>query len=447
METVRTRESKQERSFDVLASVDLYRYDIETVGYIRPETRQRVYDEELSYIAEGINRPNYNSFTLKQINDELVIFHNGQWQPYLSTLMNGLKVAEAEARQDYRKSFEVKRRIDDLSRGYAMQKLQPGEKLPWHYDFPGEQLDYYGEKFLGDMGFQPERRMGYLCEAEKQPDGDVIIRHQSVDNCDEEALLAAEVIAGQGGSIDERRQAYDGALEQKHGKQFYAGRDLSDKQVEDNAWAMVAAHKDLIEEYFLKNVESLAYQQLPRYELERAKKRLTYGVWAALKERLDGTLPGMTEGSSISGAGCISVQAEVSSAYSALSARGEVLFGCGGSISGENALLNASPKSAFESIFGKKMSCPFCGTAQYGDPCASNQFCPECEAEVKNGKVISTGKGRKIKKGILDILAEELDEFNRRYDAEREEKRLKKLMREEASKAELAQQDNFQKAA
>ena len=40
------------------------------------------------------------------------------------------------------------------------------------------------------------------------------------------------------------------------------------------------------------------------------------------------------------------------------------------------------------------MTCPFCGLATYGDPCASRLVCNMCAAEVRDGKVVSTGKGR-----------------------------------------------------
>lgn len=429
-----TTEQQKEKSFNVLASVDLYRYDLKTYGHILPETRERVYEEELSYIAEGINRPNYNSFTLKQIDGELVYFHEGSWRPYMSTLVKGLNAAEAEAQIDPRKSFEVDRRVDDLKRGYAIQSLKPGEKITWYYDFPSQELDLYEAEFLGDMGYQPERLMGYLCEAERTLEGDVIIRHQSVDNSDPEAYAAAELVGQQGGSIDDSREAYDSILNNKHGKEFYAGRAVSEKEREENAWSMVVAHKDLIEDYFLNQIEHLARQQLSRSDLELTKKRLTYGVWATLKQRLDNNLPAVGEMASGSG-GYASVRAEVGSAYTALASRGEVLFGCGGSMSGEVAIMNASAQSVFEGIFGKKMNCPFCGATQYGDPCSPNQLCTDCKAEVRNGKVVSEGNVRQVKKSVLDIFIEGFEAWNREYKAKEEIKKATERARQAEQEA------------
>src|SRR5579872_5329286 len=106
---------EQSHSFDVLASVDLYRFDLMTVGHVRPETRQRVCDEELSYIAEGINRPLQTEFTLHEINSQLALFEQGQWRPYIATLMRGLETAKQEAAVDPRKTFMVERATKDLA--------------------------------------------------------------------------------------------------------------------------------------------------------------------------------------------------------------------------------------------------------------------------------------------------------------------------------------------
>lgn len=432
METLQPPAIRQEtaKSFDVLSSIKLYRHDLETNGDIHPETRQRVYDEELSYIAEGLNRPNCNEFTLKNIDSQLVYFHQGAWKPYIGTLIKGLETAQSEAAQDPRKKFEVARRVEDLIRGYQLQDLAAGERTIWYYDFPAEQLASYGDEFLEGMGYQPNRQMGYLCDAEKTSSGELIIRHQSVDGSDPDAFSAAMLMAGQGGSLEDMRQAYDDVMEQKTGKEFYAGRIVDIRAPEANAWSLVMRHKDLIENYFLNQIEEITKQDMPEQDLIRAKKRLTYGVWAALKERLDNQLL-VGETQQANGINDWSISYEVQSAYSALAARGETLFGCGGSIQGETALLSASTKDVFESIFGKKMTCPFCGDInQHGDPCSSSQRCTACTAEVKNGKVTSRGNGgRKNHKqnpgnvGLFDWISLELEQ----YEIERQQKAAKKI--------------------
>ncbi|HLG91248.1 MAG TPA: hypothetical protein VI336_03780 [Candidatus Saccharimonadales bacterium] len=431
MESTKSRQKQEQlKSFDVLSSVNLYKFDLQTYGRILPETRQRVYDEELSYIVEGINRPNYKEFMLQSADGQLIYFHNGKWKPYISTLITGLETAKAEAARDYRKNFEVERRTEDLKRGYQMQNLEPGERLTWYYGFPHQELALYGQEFLGDMGFQSGRKMGYLCEAEKTLSGATIIRHQSVDNSENEAFAASMDVSRLGGTIEDMRDAYDTALKQKYGNEFFAGRRMDDAVPEENAWSVIEENRDLIEDYFMRQIDFLARQNIPTNELETAKKRLTYGVWATIRERLDN---GALVIKKPSGADFGVIHNEVESAYSTLAARGEVLFGCGGSISGEEALLSASSKDVFESIFGRKMSCPFCGATQYGDHCSPNQFCSNCSAQVVNGRVLSKGNGRKKTKkdstelDFFQIISIELA----RYEQER---RSKEVVRKQQAK-------------
>ncbi len=405
--------AEKPKSFDVLASVDLYRFDLQTVGYIRPETKQRVYDEEMVLIAEGINQPLATEFRFQNLSGQLVYFDSGVWRPYLATLIKGCQTAEREALQDARKFFLAERAVEDLKVGYKLLELQPGQKLNWYSPFPDRQRNLYGQEFIGELGFQPKRRMGFLYQAEKHPDGSLSLRTQSVDNSDEQAFAAALAKgADSTATLDDLRDAYDGVLEQRYGQTFFAGRARGDEPPEENAWLTVSRHKDLIEDFYFKKIEDLAgLDEIPRSMLERAKKRLTYGVWAALKQRLDKGSLNLSSPRRLGG----SIQQEVNAAYSSLAAKGQVLFGCGGSISGEVALLKASAYDVHKAIFNKqRMTCPFCGDKdQYGDPCSPNQHCSACQATVEKGQVKSKGHGRHQAKdrdqagedGFFEILA------------------------------------------
>lgn len=428
-QTENTYEAEQNKpkTFDILASVDLYRFDLQTAGYIRPETRQRVYNEELTFIAEGINRPLFTEFVLEEKNGQLVYFHKGRWRSYVGSLISNLELAEKEAFADSRRVFLANRAADDLKIAYRAEALEPGEKLVWYSDFPEQECRLYGEQFIGEeCGFQPKRKMGFIYEIEKTIMGQTVMRSQSVDGSDKSAFEAAMHAGSNGGSIEKMRQAYDEVLSAKHEASFYAGRRVAGNLPEENAWAGVIRHRDLVEDYFLKEIENLAKKNLPRPELEREKKRLTYGVWAALKSRLESIAiisdrPGLA--GNIYG---ISVQQEVTCAYNEVASRGEMLLGCGGSMKGEGeqALLSAHSSDVFESVFGKKISCPFCGAAQYGDPCASRIKCADCEAEVRDSRVVNKGNGgsRARKARRLGSFAQywaELTEKTRRQQQEK----------------------------
>jgi hypothetical protein len=414
------------KSFDVLASVSMYRNDLANFNQILPETRQRVYDEELTYIAEGINKPLTTQFNLKKENGHLLFFDRGSWQPYVGTLIKGLDSAKHEAQADPRKTFMAERAADDLLTGYKLQDLHPGQTLSWYSAFPARERELYGDEFLGQLGFQPKREMGFLYRAEATDDGINLIT-QSVDNSDDEAFQAAWLFGEAGGSLEDMTAAYDHVLAAKHGQGFKAGRRADEQVPEENAWHIVVKHRDLIEDYFLNEIEDLAKRNLPEEELERHKKRLTYGVWAALKNRLnDSSLTNLQ-----ATGGGFPVQQEVGAAYSAAAARGEVLFGCGGSITGENAILSANPSAVHTSIFGgekKWMSCPYCGGRQFGDPCAAVLECGRCQARVENGKIQSYGNVyRKAAKGIIEIAAEEFAKWNREYEIKKAEAELARV--------------------
>ncbi|HSX53124.1 MAG TPA: hypothetical protein VLF90_02015 [Patescibacteria group bacterium] len=359
---------EQFKSFDVLASIDLLRFDLQTSDKISPETWNRVRDEEMSYIAEGINRPLHTEFVLHEENGTLVYFHEGQWKPYMSTLFKGLETAVHEKAIDSRRAFMADRAAYDLQIGYQLLGLSPGQKLVWHSSFPHEAHKQFGDKFISDLGFWPSRKMGFIYQAQKNSDESLLLSTQSVDGSDEDGFRAAlERANDKQFSIEDLRNAYDEVMENKYAHKFYAGRRIDSELPEQNAWEAIAQHDDLLQYYFT-NLESLARQNGSRAELDKSKKRLTYGVWAAIKERLSvaarsSNYRDVTKNIEYNPR---SLDNEINQAYRLLSARGEILFGCGGSITGEDALLEGEAKDVFESIFGSKdetlkcVTCPLC---------------------------------------------------------------------------------------
>ncbi len=358
------------KSFDMLAVVKLFRFDLETHGRVLPETMNRGLDEELTYIAEGINRPVRTSFNLPQINGEICYFDRGQWRPYMSTLLTGQLIAEREAMHDSRRQFLAERAEQDSQIGYKIVNLKPGETYVWESKFPEKELLLYGEEFVADKGFQVHRKMGFIYRAEKNLDDSLTLESQSVDNCDDDAFEAVADTFRQETSADMEtlRAAYDRALGQKYEASFYAGRQILDEVPEQNAWEIIKFHGDLIG-HFLKELESLASQiTFSEIELERSKKRLTYGMWAALKNRIDaGSLAGFSQNDLDDNQyGEFYLRREIELAYLQAAGKGEELFGCGGVLKGEDAILSAKPEDVLESIFGsseevmKCVTCPIC---------------------------------------------------------------------------------------
>ncbi len=380
----RTAHEEELRSFDVLATVHRLRYDLAVRGEIREETLEQVYDEELSYIAEGINRPLRTEFTFQQQDGELVYFDRGEWRPYMSMLVVGVEVAEREARADPRKTFLAERAGADLKIGYRMQNLRPGERMVWDSPFPEAECRRYGPKFVAGLGFQPQRRMGFIYEAVRNEDSSITLTSQSVDNSTDEAFNAVRAVAVYDGEakLDELVAVYDQTLGNVRGGHFVAGREIGADGIEENAWHAIERHRDVLDYYF-ENLMRLAKQEHAPFDvLEVEKKRLTYGVWATLKQRLDrDAVSGRTE---VPESSPSELQAEIQNAYYQAVLRADVLFGCGGAMGAEEAMLSASSKDVFDLIFGREASPE---TAQAGVMRCVN--CPKCRTyhhEVKAKK-------------------------------------------------------------
>ena len=347
--------------FDPNASIDLMQYDIQVYGHIQPETRQRVYDEEMTYVAEGISRPLHTTFTLREQNGELTYFSEGEWQPYMQLLYNGLRSTEILAAADPRKQFLHDMAVRDLANGYAMQKLKPGDSMSWYSPYRDDIELQYGAAFVEDCGFQPKRRMGFLYRATRQDNGAVVLESHSVDNSSEYAFGAAmQAAANPETDMETMVWAYDMALGRERGVRFSAGRTMTSEEKEENVWHTMQRHGDLAAVYF-DDLEQLAYAFLPREQTEREKKRLTIGFWAALKERLD---PPRADSASEArvpmqdipvAAQEAALRAEISAAYQRASSRGDVLVGCGGSMKAFGDLLeDMELEQAFDTVFGKE---------------------------------------------------------------------------------------------
>lgn len=389
----RELEAKEHKSLDLLSSVDMFRYDLETSGTVLPETRQRVYDEELSFLTEAIDKAACTSFVLQRQGEDLVYFDAGQWKPYMGMLYTGQRVAEAEASVDPRRSFQAERAIQDITRGYLMQSLEPGQQMVWYSPYARKEAELYGDDFMMECGQQPAREMGFLYRARCQEDGSVMLETQTVDRSDEDAFQTAMEAAKHDPNIDMEAltAAYDGGLMKKHGGYFFAGR--REAEANENAWHTIKQHESLIN-YHLIELENFARLDLPRSQLERAVKKHTYGVWAAFKKRLDGVDWREESGRKLPrGSGVFmprlpnDVRHEVRYAFRDFSDKGEIMVGCGGSVkatygNNEEDVLSALPGDIRDTIFGRK------GGKSSKEKYSFNKkmFCVVCQAPPKKGE-------------------------------------------------------------
>lgn len=376
---------EQRKSFDVTASLRMMRYDLVNFGQVLPETRQQACNEELSYLAEGIDRAARTSFALKRINDELVYFKAGRWRPYLGMLTTGLEVAEEEAAADPRRHFQLEWACYDLARGYELGGMEAGERRHWLSAYPHHLAEHYGTAFMADCGLNPQRALGFIYEAECQDDGSVVLRSQTIDRSDPDALAAVSeaIAAGLGYNLDALTGIYDSTLGEKYGTRFSAGR--TDSEVQGDAWEAINRQQPLIS-YHLDGLESLACSGLEGKQLENAVKKHVYGVWATFRKCLDSPRYykelASTYANHYAGGGAAAAYEQLARAarhnFDEFADRGELLIGCGGTIrvlSGADSALNAEPSDVFSAIFGSK-TCPEVKNGQ-------RTTCPHCRKLVR----------------------------------------------------------------
>jgi hypothetical protein len=348
---------EQRKSFDALASVRMFRYDLENFGQVLPETRERVQDEELSLIAEGMNRVARTTFALQRQGDDLMYFAEGQWKSYTGMLLTGEQVAKAEAEADPRKQFLAEDAVTDLYHLYQMRRLQPGEQHVWSSPYRYDVEQRYGRQFMQACGRFPERQMGFIYRAHCAENGTVVLESQTVDRSYEPAFAAVLERSATDGKVDmdDLVAVYDDVLAQRDGGEFYAGRRGAERF--ENVWETLLQQRDLIE-YFLAKLEAIAHQPLDGAALEVAAKRHVYGVWAAFKRRINGEVSATEyrpEARSITGLAWL--EQEVRQAFAQFAAAGQVMVGCGGAIAmlrGEEDILSADGSDVFDAIFGTR---------------------------------------------------------------------------------------------
>lgn len=349
--------SGEQKSFDLQDSVKMMRADLERDGFIHPETEQRVYDNECTFVAEGIDRPLYSEFTITRDQEQgLQIFDRGEWKPYLSNLENAREIARKEALDDPRRAFLHGMTEYDLIMAEHMQALQPGESMQWDSPYPKQPHTMYGADFMRSCGFQPDRRMGFLYRAACREDGSITLESHSVDASDDDAFMAVKRLRLHDADADMETmvRTYDGVLKMKYRRNFRAGRDVAEAEIE--AFAFVKQQAEYVTHYIDK-LKEMAESDTPIDQLEQANKELTYGFWARIKELLHERAAMNTPQELVvqPPRGAAQIDFEIQNAMQRASLRGEVMSGCGGSLK-IASLDGSSELDVFDSIFGAKLN-------------------------------------------------------------------------------------------
>lgn len=381
MERVQSNNEVQQavslKYFDELASIHILQDDLRRHGQILPETWQQVANEELTFVAESINAPLKTRFILRQTPDGLVDERGTRLQ---SALERGVITAETAVKLDPRKSFNLQRIIHDYHEGVVLEQMMRGETdfntVVSVSPFADEAYVAHRKQFVESLGFNADRKLAFVRIYSKTADDTLDVLTLSVDNSD---LLAFQGLLGSTGvyvpdgtrsddflahraylSLDKPAQAalpqrllktYDQAMQEMYGQEFNAGRP---KVEEVEAWSFIAQQKDLVGHYFSK------LERLARTDPDNLynKRKLTYGFWAALKDRMKElrggqNIPRVYDDPLTQYA---ALDRETTHAYNLAASRHEAMIACGGMLTmGQDSdLANVSPENALASIFGEK---------------------------------------------------------------------------------------------
>lgn len=377
-EAVLSKEAVERREFDVLASLYLLRADIDRYGEVRRETFERVYEQELTYLAEGIDAPLITRFEQHMVGGRLEAIDG---TPLRQMLKNGLETAVKGAKEDSRYAFHAQRAQNDLFELDAVEAMMRGEAnintIISFSPFPHEALEEHGKGLLVTRGYQPDRKLSFLRIYQNAGDGRLQTSTISLDNSNLDGFR--DIAAKYGVKIpdnetsdffgqyliglqEERALAnleqelivhYDTFLNSITGLNYYQGRASADRI---NPWDFIESQKDLVGFYFQRLNSMSEHPPVSRVVLERQKIELTYSFWAAMKQRLDRYRRGQLS-VPVSNKDMLGdeqrLQLEIANAGQAAAERHERLVGCGGDMlieASETSLWNARPETALASI-------------------------------------------------------------------------------------------------
>ena len=276
------QQTEREAHYSPLATIDLMAGDLRVFGEVRPHTYERVWNESLTYLLEGLDAPLVTRFE-RQFIDGDIRAEDGTSLGEM--LRNGIKSAEYKAALNPDMEFELHRRRAEYTGEYQaiiamMQPESTANTIVSISPFPEEAYIEHGKQLLEEEGgYQARRRLGFIRVHTKTTANTIESVSLSIDNSHLAVLQQAfggrlpdtafaHTTSLLGCSFDLQldaasqselpyvlREAYDRALvEQFPGEYFSAGRKTANEQ---DAFSLVETHKAIFGHY-VSAVEALA---------------------------------------------------------------------------------------------------------------------------------------------------------------------------------------------
>jgi len=388
-----------------LASVERLRHDIEKNGSISAEVWQRVIDEEMSLVAEGLRGNVTTSFDFIYSGNSL---RAADGESFTDIAQKGVDYFYNKSQQDERYEFAYKRACHEQAEAVLAQRLANGEinaqTIITISPYPEEAAQKYGDAFMQSIGYHPKRSAALLRAIEKTDNG--IRMHSRVIENSDLRRWNDTCFEGNIKSTDEAlaRQLY--YAEPAHivlDKIENQYAPIKDTDPRENVWDFLKNQKELSQHYF-SEIEKLSNSSLEGTELKEALNTLRYNFWSAIRLRndagkqryLEGTAPGVV----------------MEQAGKEMLSRREVFVSCGMNVVPVNRMNQAQMQ---QELFGQGIrscvSCPFCkktvsarfSAAQKTIECLNKK----CGAKVNSsGKRIDQAKDKKKNKSFADFVLE-----------------------------------------
>lgn len=408
--------------FDERASLRMFAEDIAAYeGQVRPETRQQVANEELTFVAEAMNAPLKTTFTLEMTEKGLV---NEQGKLFRRTLENGRRAAANRAQQKPNFECVARRAVYEKHEGDLVEAMMTSDEghntIVSVSPFAEEAYRKFGAEGVKEMGFRPDRFVAFIRIYNKKSPTELEVISVSVDNSDLDAFrgllaqngLQVEADATSDDFLKYRLQldlsrheqlqlptklvrTYDGWMEKMHGTKTKAGRSVEN---EIEAWEFINSQPDLVEHY-LDRLEALA-RIYP--DDVASKRKLAVGFWSALNQRLKRSQPGQLYEAHIPERDInqlMALDAEIHRGFRYAVEYRLQMVGCGGlieAIGGDKDLLEGSAEDAISKVFDNKeasykfdkmMHCLVCqAPPKEGDQkkaCGPCGICRPCDTKLK----------------------------------------------------------------
>lgn len=350
------------------------------------------YNDITTLLAEMLDGQMRSSFMFNHDGESLISQDGCNMR---AVFENALLDAYELADEDSRLGFEVQRRQDELDE-YMLMEAMAMDDIPNTMIVISEVPSaVYTTGNIG--GYDISRQKAMLRVISKLPSGELRIESQSLDRDDydgyqkiyelfgesvdpDKSLLGQRIHINlaqseQDSLVEQIVTRYDEALHAKYGGDWYAGRSQADRR---NTYDYVCSQSDLVD-YFIKNgnlADDTAMYDFVAYIDQRFNA-----------SRYEDNCRGVSYGA-------IDIKIDIVDAGDTARAEGKTFSGCGVQLSSTDTDNDMLSLLGFGNRF-KRMSCPFCHNAVWGDPCSSHQKCNSCKAEVLGGKVVNKGNTHK----------------------------------------------------